>query len=102
MKDLKYLLQHPLDTYESKRIHAAAQKLMTDFEISGVFSEVLMDKVFSSLWNAIYSIEKNDKEEAANRLKQITSILETYNIFSDRFKANCKCEIDLIIRIINE
>ena len=90
MKNIKYLVVVPKGFEKNGEV---AQKLMTIFEIGGVFSEILVKRVYDILYLTMYYLEKANKEKAYEEAKKISDILNNYNIFSNEFKSM----IDLMV-----
>lgn len=97
---MKYKLLNPIKGYEEN--YKIAQILMSTFEFSGCFSEVLLNKIYVILIKTIEATARKDfddfnlKSGKGNRamyvmkkFNEFKDIFETYSIFSDTFKLNC-------------
>ena len=93
--ELTYGIHLPTQDSELKENYEAFNSLMGNFELSGVFSEKLMDKVYSLAWRALdIKIRKSKNEidsKTADELRkniyvEFYTLLNTYNIFSQEFK----------------
>lgn len=80
----KYFLNRPSEGMETN--HKSAQEIMTMFELGGVFSDLLLQAVFTYLSETMYWLEKGDKGKALEGKISLYRILTTYTIFSDEFK----------------
>jgi hypothetical protein len=85
---VKYLMLSPKMGLEKNT--ESAQKLMTTFEISGVFSEALLTKVFDILIKTIDALENGNIDIALKTGMEFNTILDTYLIFSEDFKIETK------------
>lgn len=68
----------------------AASILMGNFELPGLFSDILLSRVFLLTVTALRNLENCLYDEAKEVYKEFESILNTYCIFSDEFKSECK------------
>ena len=93
--ELTYGLHLPPQDTEFKENYEAFNTLMGTFELSGVFSEKLLDKVYVLALRALdVKIKKSKKEIEAKEADELRkkiyvefhTLLNTYNIFSQEFK----------------
>ena len=90
--DVSWVNDNNIDNYKS------FNKLMETFDYSGVFSEKMIEKVFS-LANKMIDIKnyvldnKIIQDDADIKFNDVTNefknLLNMYSIFSNKFKSNC-------------
>ena len=83
----KYMISKPLVGFEKNTEYA--QQLMSTFEMSGVFSDVLLNRVRDILEVTIYAMERNIDKVPFEKYTEFVGILDTYCIFSEEFKKSC-------------
>lgn len=83
---VKYLMFKPKGFEKNAEF---AQQLMTTLEISGVFSEALLNKVFDILYITLDAVEKKTDKVPFEQYQEFNTILNTYCIFSEEFKTTC-------------
>ncbi len=93
---VKYLMLKAKPGFESK--YEIAQTLMSIFELSGVFSEVLLDRIFEILCDTLYAIGNSDNKTIQERFKEFETIMNTYSIFSDTFKYDMLLSFRMLIK----
>ena len=109
---MKYELTAPRKGYEKN--FEIANELMQSFELSGVFSEVLLSKVYRILLQCVEVVSYDDSENKncfnlksgkgtkqeylIERWEEFNQLFDCYCIFSDKFKGYCTSMFLTLIR----
>jgi hypothetical protein len=84
----RYYVLHAKKGYE--HVEEACNHILHTFELSGVFSEALMSRIYKHTLLIQNSMENNDQNEAIKQQDEFIKLLDTYNIFSDKFKTSIR------------
>lgn len=108
--ELNYLVGDAPKSLKSLEMnYQAHNNLMSNIQLCGVFSDKLIERVYSLSWVAlgvVIDIEKGDIKliEGSRRLKELNiefqGLFNSYNIFSQEFKIVC-FELFNRVRFIN-
>lgn len=94
--NLNYLVPEPSeDLKKLKPNYDAHNKLMSNLQLCGVFSDKLIERIFSLSWRALDvridqyrgKIDNQKADEILNKINvEFQGVFKAYNIFSNEFK----------------
>lgn len=118
MEGLSYLVGNPKPEFAHlQKNYDAFNVFMSNFQLSGLFSDRLIQRVYGLSWNALYSIVDVEKTHTSfdtlefllnSLISELETLFNTYNIFSEEF-SNISinlfkeiCSLDTLKKKINK